>query len=162
MFLEEPVPINRTVVVFNPPVFRWPYQKGKQVKYDIQISKDSAFADQTTISAEGLLGAMYNPHQHLASGIWYWHYKISGKAWSSLLYFIVNKDALEMLSPASDAFLAGVPQNHPRILTNRLNDDLKSFSKGKDAAQIIADADKVMGQKILTEADAQPAAKGKK
>jgi hypothetical protein len=86
MFLEEPVPANGVSVTFNAPILRWPFQKGKQVKYDAALSMDSVFTKGRTIAAAGLQGAIFNPHQALATGKWYWHYRVAGKEWSPLQY----------------------------------------------------------------------------
>ena len=70
MFLEQPVPANGTTVLFNAPVLRWPYQKGKQVRYEVQLSQHKNF-------------------ESLAGGVWYWHYKVSGKEWSAVQQFLL-------------------------------------------------------------------------
>lgn len=158
MFLQETVPANGTEVVFNPPILRWPYQKGKQTKYDVQLSQDPTFVTQTTIYTEGLLGTVFNPHQSLGMGTWYWRHRVSGKEWSSVQHFKVTSKALSMVSPTANQFLAKVHVGHPRILLNSPDQDIKKFSKTADALVIIADADKALTQKILTEQDAQPAA----
>ncbi len=74
MFLEHPVPENGTEVVFNAPVLRWPYQKGKDIQYDLELSQDSTFGS-AVIKSYGLVGAMFNPHQSLALGKWYWRFR---------------------------------------------------------------------------------------
>ena len=158
MFLQETVPANGTEVVFNPPILRWAYQKGKQVKYAIRLSQDTGFEAKTTIYTEGLQGAIFNPHQSLQTGTWYWQYRISDKEWSATQQFIVKPNALNMVSPVATAFLAKIPTGHPRILLNNPDQDLKKLPKNADATAIIAEADAVLNQKILTEKDAQPAA----
>ncbi len=160
MFLEEAVPANGTEVVFNAPVLRWPYQKGKQVKYDVQLSQRKTFDDSTTITAQALIGAIYNPHRLLATGNWYWHYRVAGKDWSPLLQFNIGTGALPMVSPTADKFLEGIPQDHPRILINGKNDRIANLIQTPDAAAILADASTALTNKILTEADAQPTTKG--
>ncbi len=160
MFLEEPVPANGTKVLFNAPVLRWPYQKGKQVRYDVQISQNKNFEGNTTILAQGLIGAIFNPHKSLAVGTWYWHYKVSGKDWSAIQQFNITEKALPMVSPLPDKFLSGIPQTHPRILVNGRNDMVTHLSHQSDAKAILAEAASVLGQTILTEADATPSSKG--
>ncbi len=160
MFLEEPVPANGTEVAFNAPVLRWPYQKGKQVKYDVQISQSKTFDDNTTITELALIGAVYNPHRSLATGNWYWHYKVSGKDWSPVLQFRISDRALPMISPIADKFLAGIPKDHPRILVNGKKDGVAHLLNKPDAKTIVAEADAALLDKVPAEADAEPAAKG--
>lgn len=158
MFLQEIVPANGTEVVFNTPILRWPYQKGKQVKYDIQLAQNADFSPHSTISKEGLLGAVFNPHQSLAIGTWYWRYRLSDKAWSAVHHFKVTPQALSMVSPTVGQFLEKIPTNHPRILLNNPDQDLKKQSQTADALAIMAEADKALNQKLLTESDAEPTA----
>jgi hypothetical protein len=160
MFLEEPVPVNGTSVLFNAPVLRWPYQKGKQVKYELQLSQSKTFDGSTTINVQGLLGAIYNPHQSLAVGNWYWHYKISGKDWSAVQHFSITANALPMVSPLPEKFLSGIPQDHPRILVNGKNDVVANLLQKSDAKIILSEAATALKDPILTEADAQPTTKG--
>ncbi len=160
MFLEEPVPANGTTVAFNAPVLRWPYQKGKQVKYEIQLSQDKTFTNNTTISAGDLVGAIYNPHKSLALGNWYWHYKVTGKEWSPVLQFQVSEQSLPMVPPAAGEFLAGIPQDHPRILVNGKKDAVSYLSGKPEAQAILSAATDALTHKIYTEADVEPAAKG--
>ena len=154
MFLEEAVPANGTMVVFNAPILRWPFQKGKQVKYEVELSQDTLFSAPATISAEALTGAVFNPHQPLKQGKWYWHYRVAGKSWSTVMNFIVTEKALAMVSPKPTVFLEKVPQTHPRILINNPAGDITKLAKQADAVMIIGEAEKAMSEKIPVEKDA--------
>ncbi|HEX5025977.1 MAG TPA: DUF4962 domain-containing protein, partial [Agriterribacter sp.] len=160
MFLEEAVPGNGVTVRFNAPILRWPYQKGKQVRYDVQLSQDVDFPGTSTITATALHGAIFNPHQKLKEGKWFWRYRVSDQPWSPAQYFIIAADALPMVSPPPARFLSKIPEAHPRILLNNPHENITQLSTKADALVIIADAEKVIPQKTLTEADAKPAAKG--
>ncbi len=160
MFLEQAVPGDGVTVQFNAPVLRWPYQKGKQVKYDVQLSQHIDFPATSTITATALTGAFFNPHQSLQPGKWYWRYRVSGKPWSKRYQFLVPANALPMVSPRAALFLSKVPAAHPRILLDDPHEDITPLSRNADALAIIADADKALLQPALTEADAVPTAKG--
>lgn len=160
MFLEEPVPANGSEVLFNAPVLRWPFQKGKKTTYDVQLSLNSSFEHNTTLSAERLSGAIYNPHQALAKGIWYWRYRVTGKAWSAVHHFIITDKTLPMVSPTAERFLASVPEQHPRILANGKMDKLTSVIGSPEAKTILAEAEHALTRSLYTEADAQPVVKG--
>ena len=154
------MPANGTEVVFNPPILRWPYQKGEQVKYDIQLSRDSAFPVTSTIAASGLNGAIFNPHKALQPGKWFWKYRLSGKPWSPAQHFSVSENALPMVSPEASRFLEKIPEAHPRILLDDPFKNISALSKKADARVIIADAEKAVIGKILIEADASLGVKG--
>ena len=159
-FLGVTVPANGTAVVFNPPILRWPYQKGKQVKYDIQLSRDSAFPVTSTIDASGLNGAIFNPHKTLEPGKWFWKYRLSGKPWSPAQYFTVSSNTLPMASPEAAGFLAKIPEAHPRILLDDPYKNITALSEKADALVIIGDAEKAVTDEILTEVDASLGIKG--
>jgi hypothetical protein len=161
MFLEEALPANGITVDFNAPVLRWPYQKGKQVHYDVELSMDPGFAAGKTIAAQGLSGAIFNPHQSLQTGKWYWHYRVSGKSWSAVKYFMVSDASLPMVSPEPSVFLSHVPQAHPRVLVDNPATYIHSLSGKKEAVVIIADAEKALTEKIPVEMDIDPVLQGK-
>lgn len=160
MFLEEQLPANNSEVFFNAPVLRWPFQKGKRATYDVQLSPDSTFENNTTLSAQRLSGAMYNPHKALAMGTWYWRFRVTGKTWSPVYHFKVTDKALPMVSPASDKFLSSVPGQHPRILVNGKMDKLTTLMGSPEAKTILAEAEYALAKGLYSEADAQPSVKG--
>lgn len=156
MFLQHTVPADGIEVAINTPLLRWPYLKGRGVNYAVQLSQDSSFTDKNLIHTEDLTGAFFNPHQILRNGTWYWRYKAEGHTWSAIQNFIVTDHSIRIVSPTTDRLLEQVPQAHPRVLLNNPSQEITKMSKQKDALSILAEADKVMTQKILTEKDAQP------
>lgn len=160
MFLEEPVPANGTTVAFNAPVLRWPYQKGKQVTYEVQLSRDSLFNTTETLGASRLPGAMFLSYRLLEKGTWFWHYRISGKAWSATLHFKVTNTAIPMVPVAPSVFLSKVPAVHPRVLKYDPARDLTVLAKTADAKQIIAEATLDLDQKIPSDTAVKPLAPG--
>lgn len=160
MFLEQVIPANGITVDFNAPVLRWPYQKGKQVIYEVELSMNPDFAEGQTIAAKGLSGAIFNPHQALQTGKWYWHFRVAGKSWSPITNFIVSTLSLPMVSPEPPVFLKNVPKEHPRILLDKPSENIHLLATTKDAFVILAEADKFLTEKIPAEADIQPASNG--
>ncbi len=59
---------------FNPPVLLWPSKKN--ATYSVRLSTDSGFKRDQTIQVENLKHALFNPHRRLASGKWFWQYKM--------------------------------------------------------------------------------------
>lgn len=155
-FLEQTVPENGATVTFNSPILRWPHQKGKVVSYDVQLSQDSLFAEEVTIQAAGLGSAMFNPHQYLSAGSWYWRFRVSGKTWSAVNRFAISEKSISMISPPPGIFLKNIPEGHPRLLVYDPAEDLSSLHTMRDAVAIIAEADAAMIHPVLTEADGLP------
>ena len=140
-----PAPFNRhqtyptggVEVSFNPTSFRWPFEKGKNVKYEVRLSQDSTFHTAPVFTEAQTEWAMYNPHQKLANGLWYWQYRKTGGKWSKLNHFQITDKALPLVYPEPKVLLAAVPHDHPRLLAhgeelinlrNRpANDDIKAI-----------------------------------
>lgn len=159
MFLEHPVPENGTEIVFNAPVLRWPYQKGKDIQYDLELSQDSTFSNRV-IKAYGLVGAMFNPHQSLALGKWYWRYRVVAQPWSTVIHFIISPSARTMVSPSSKNFLAAVPLSHPRILVDKSSSMANNPENDPIAKVILAEADKALQRNLIVEQDVKINRKG--
>jgi hypothetical protein len=159
-FLHEPVPANRTEVPFNAPVLRWPYQKGPNVKYEVRMSQTQNFPATSTIMAQGLTGAFFNPHRLLDKGQWYWQYRVAGKPWSSVLNFSMSDRATTLVSPSPADFLSKVPQGHPRILKDDSGQDMRNLAQRAEGAAILAEARVALKQKIFKESDGQSVASG--
>ena len=150
MFLRQVVPADGSVAAFNAPVLRWPYQKGKGIKYEIELSADSLFVDKSTIRIQGLPGAIFHPHRILPEGRWFWRHRVSGKPWSSTFRFQITSNSILNAAPAADRFIRAVPSAHPRILhlpaaglgKPRLTDPL--------ATAIFMEADSILASGVIT------------
>lgn len=155
-YLSYPVPSAGVAAEFNPPVLRWPVQKGKAVKYEVRLSQDSTFVDGSTMHTS-LSWAMFNPHQQLANGAWYWQYRTSGGAWSEIQRFLIGTEAITLVSPPTAVFLDAVAPAHPRVVsTNAGVTALRKRSPDADWRAIIAEAEAAMKGGIPTEQDGLP------
>jgi hypothetical protein len=156
MFLRQVSPANGSVVAFNAPVLRWSYQKGKGIKYELELSADSLFTDPNTIRVRDLPGAIWHPHRTLSQGRWFWRHRVSGKTWSAPLRFQVTSSSIPNASPTSAQFLSGVPSSHPRIL--RLPDADRGKPRLTDplAVAIFSEADSVLRVGIIPRDSAAP------
>lgn len=154
-YLEIPIPSGSIEVQTNPPIFRWPNEKGKLIHYEIRLSQDSLFQDSTaTISAKSVM-AIYNPHRKLNAGKWYWQFRKAGEDFSRSLKFVVNEHAVNIVSPPPSDFLRSIPAGHPRVLL--LNEEanlLKSLGNNPDAQTIISEAKKQLQIETPKEEDA--------
>ena len=109
----QPVPVN-------PPALLWPAAVLGDGRYSVRLSRDPVFASSGTLQAEGLRWAMFNPHQKLEPGRWFWQYAIQKPGqppqWSDRYAFVVDATNRVFLTPAADSMLASFPNSHPRIL----------------------------------------------
>ena len=142
-FLDAPVPSFGIEVRSNPPVLRWPVTKGKNVKYDVKLSKSADFVPgENYLEFNGIPWAIANPHQKLDLGTWYWKYRKSGGKWSEILSFNIGENAVPIVSPASDLFLNALPASHPRVLaTSGELPGLRSAEMNKDIAALFREAE---------------------
>lgn len=145
-YLEFPQPSGMQTVRLNPPVLRWPVEKGEQMTYEVRLSKDKGFSDTTgVIGVLGTSWAMFNPHMKLDTGNWYWQYRKTGGNWSDLQGFVVNESAYPMVSPSSSQFLKSIPLSKPRVLTTaRDRFALKVLEKDNDIKTIIEEANEML------------------
>jgi len=154
-YLEIPIPSGGIEVQTNPPILRWPKDKGQHISYEIRLSQDSLFQDSTaTISAKSVM-AIYNPHRKLNAGKWYWQFRKAGEDFSKSLKFVVNEHAVNIVSPTSSDFLRSIPAGHPRVLLlNEEANELKSLGNNPDAQAIISEAKKQLQIETPKEEDA--------
>ncbi|VGO22329.1 DUF4962 domain-containing protein [Pontiella sulfatireligans] len=130
---QSPAPVPGNDALVNPPSLQWASVKHfekRSVQYRVELSQDENFPAGKTIRGQLQRWCFFNPHQKLASGVWYWRYEIQdGK--SSVTkgpYSFVIKDNTPVFeSPDFETFLAGVAKTHPRVIT--LGRDLADIHK---------------------------------
>lgn len=155
-YLAFPIPSAGIEVEFNPPTLRWPVSKGSGMTYDVRLSMDSTFRGKVIIKT-GLTWAMFNAHEKLQDGVWYWSYKPAGLDWSPTQRFRVTAGAFDLVSPTPSTFLTRIPEEHPRVLADRSEtEDLRRSVHDADAKAILAEAEAAMHGRVPTEADAVP------
>ena len=156
-YLTAAEPSGGIAAQFNTPVLRWPAERGSAAHYDVRLSQDSLFGEERTMHREKIPWAMFNPHQHLPEGKWYWQYRISGKAWSALQTFEITLEAITLVSPSAVRFLDGIPTHHPRLLVDEADiAHIRSLPTDHDWRAIIREAEIALKQPILTEQNGLP------
>ncbi len=139
-------------VRFNPPVLLWPSKQ--KANWNIRLSQDQEFNTENTLSAENLKWAMFNPHQKLASGKWYWQYKAENGDWSKTASFVVSDKTPELISPDAKTFTGKISGDHPRILAQKRDlDHLKDLANTRDAKAIIDEANNCLSNDLPKERD---------
>lgn len=161
VFLKEPLPVHGSVAAVNPVILRWPHQKGDGITYEVRLSMDSLFSRAPVWTADGLPGAMFNPHRLLEKGNWYWQYRVSGKNWSERLKFLMPGNAAPVAAPAPEKFLGGIPSGHPRVLADHPGQDFRGLAKQGEARAILGEAEHALTVEI-TAGDENPDGKSRK
>ncbi|WP_177179694.1 DUF4962 domain-containing protein [Cyclobacterium xiamenense] len=161
-FLDYPKPAAGMSVQLNPPVLRWPVVKGENIRYDVRLSDEKDFSlPDRILEIKDSPWAIFNPHQKLASGLWYWQYRKSGEEWSEVQHFVVEDGAVPMVSPSADHFLQALPKQHPRILATQSELALlRQLQPNEDTRAILRQAEKALLMRIPKEQDGMPQRKG--
>jgi hypothetical protein len=153
-------PSNGESPKFNSPSFQWPAKKN--ASYSVRISTTKNF-DQSLIEKNKIAFALFNPHQQLTQGKWYWQYKINQENWNPIDSFDINTSTRIFPTLPVDKIINNIPAAHPRVLINKseINNFRLNASKTKEAIAIINEANKILTTPIPKEGDALPKYQGK-
>ena len=140
------IPAFGNVAEKNPPFLKWRKQSGKDVRYDVRLSQDAIFSEADTLSSQGIPFALFNPHQLLKFGKWYWQVRVSGEDWSETQQFLITEDSAVWDPPTPEYFIQRLPDYHPRVLVDAPEIDAFRFNSAKtaEAKHIIAEADEYL------------------
>ena len=157
---NTPSPSNGESPKFNSPSFQWPSKKN--ATYRIRISTSKKF-DQALIEKANIAFAIFNPHQQLSQGKWYWQYKINQENWNPIDSFDIDTSTRIFPTHPIEKIISNIPGAHPRVLVNQseINDFRITASKTKEASAIINEANKTLMTPIPKETDALPKYQGK-
>jgi hypothetical protein len=144
-YRQWPSPAADVLVTGAPPALSWP-AAGKGALYDVRLSQDENFAPAHTLHAEKIPWTLYNPHQALAPGRWYWQYRTHNGAWSSTAIFRMPEKMPYAPSPPAGQLLAAIPAHHPRLLIDKKEETAfaRQAAASPDAAAIIHAANKLL------------------
>jgi hypothetical protein len=153
-------PSNGESPKFNSPSFQWPSKKN--ASYCVRISTSKKF-DQALVEKTNIAFAIFNPHQQLTQGKWYWQYKINQENWNPIDSFDINTSTRIFPTLTVDKIINNIPVAHPRVLINKseINNFRLNASKTKEALAIIKEANKILTIPIPKETDALPKYQGK-
>jgi len=153
-------PSNGESPKFNSPSFQWPSKKN--ATYSIRISTSKKF-DQALIEKNKIAFALFNPHQQLTQGKWYWQYKINQENWNPVDSFDINASTRIFPTVSIAKIINNIPATHPRILVNKseINNFRLNIIKTKEAIAVIKEANKILTIPIPKEEDALPKYQGK-
>lgn len=153
-------PAGREEVKFNPPSLQWPSTKNARYRVRLASSKDFS---KNLLHKEDIPYAMFNPHQKLDEGIWYWQYKTNNGAWSPTDSFRINQSTLAFETPETADVYKNISSAHPRILVKKEElEALRLRSRDyNESIKIIQTAEALVTRPVPTEDSALPAYKGK-
>ena len=98
-----------------------------------ELSMDSAFPENATITSAPKPWLMFNPHRILKTGKWFWRVrnitsKGEKKEWSETFEFTVTGEEPQFVTPEFDVFYRNMPKGYPRLYCF-LEKDLKDARK---------------------------------
>lgn len=132
----------------NSPCLQWVTTSGKGRRYDVRLSQDELFPAENSITGSNLPWAVFNPHQSLAQGRWFWQHRVDGDLWSDTHSFLITNESQDWDPPPPARFLAGIPGVHPRRLVDKSNwaEFRKRAAPTREAERIVALAEHFVDQ----------------
>lgn len=153
-------PSNGEEPAFNSPGFQWP--STKKATYGVRLSTSKDFSSDL-IEKDKIPFAIFNPHQKLKSGMWYWQYKVNDGPWNAIDSLTITSSTRDFETPDFKTIRSAIPSTHPRVLAKKA--DLSEFrTRAKtyqESSTIIQEADKQLNQLPPTEESTLPTFTGK-
>jgi hypothetical protein len=112
-------PTEGESVAQNPPDISWPPYEDAGA-YRLELSRERSFPAAGTIRIDDLWLNLYNHHETLRPGTWYWRYapldeKAQPIAWTEPMSFVVPEDAVALPLPPIGELRKRL-RPHPRII----------------------------------------------
>ena len=132
---ETPYPQFGQSIYLNPAPLLVP-EKMKQSDFlQFELSQQKNFPSDNTFLSKPVPWCMFNLHQKLSAGTWYWRFRSVSKTgenfpWGETYCFTVTDDLPVFVTPAFDVLLKGIPQKYPRLycfLDNELDEARKKI-----------------------------------
>lgn len=115
-----PYPQKEHALYLNPAPLLVPVEMRQAESLQFALSQDQRFPANKTIQSKPVPWCMFNPHQVLASGTWYWRFRSVDKGgkelpWSETYSFAVTDQIPQFVTPPFETFLKNMPKGYPRI-----------------------------------------------
>lgn len=132
----------------NSPSLQWVGTAGKGRSYDVRLSQNASFASTDVIEGNDLPWVIFNPHQQLAEGRWFWQHRVDDGPWSDTHSFLITSESDVWNPPHADQLLAGIPHYHPRRLVDKPDEAAFRLRAAgtPEASHILAMADSYVGR----------------
>lgn len=127
---DKPYPREEHELYINPaPLIVPEAVKEKDDFLEFELSQDENFPEEGTFRSGKVRWHMYNVHQELAVGTWFWRYRVVDKNGKATLWSVVNKFNVTgqepvFVTPPFSEMKKKLPVNYPRLHCY-LDDDLK-------------------------------------
>lgn len=126
---KTPFPQQQHSLFMNPSPLLVPEAMKQSDFLQFNLSQSKSFPEATSLLSEPAPWCLFNPHQALANGTWYWRVRSVSKAgkvmpWSETYRFTMTEEVPKFITPPFSVFLGNIPTGYPRIYCY-LNDQLK-------------------------------------
>lgn len=117
---ETPYPQQYHQPYLNPVPLLVP-EKMKQSEFlQFALSKEKDFSGNTTMFSKPVPWCMFNPHQVLSAGTWYWRFRSVSKSgenlpWSSTYSFTITDDIPQFVTPPFEVLQKRISNEHPGL-----------------------------------------------
>ncbi len=145
---ETPYPQQEHTLFLNPSPLLVPLAMKQSDFLQFNLSQDRNFEAAGSILSKPVPWCMFNPHQELSTGIWYWRFRSVSRSgaempWSKTYSFTVTDETPRFVTPAFDVALRNIPKSYSRIycfLQDSLPNARKNMRKHPDFEPMIAES----------------------
>lgn len=127
---DKPYPREEHELYLNPaPLIVPKTTRGADEFLEFELSQDASFPEQGTYRSGKLAWNMYNIHEEMTTGVWYWRFRKVDKSdrtglWSEVNKFTVTGKEDVFVTPEFSVFQQNIPTVYPRVHCF-LDEDLK-------------------------------------
>jgi len=146
---DKPYPREEHELYLNPaPLIVPKAARAADEFLEFELSQNAGFPEQGTYRSGKLAWNMYNIHEVMTTGEWYWRFRKVDKndkagAWSEVNKFTVTGKEDVFVTPEFSVFRQNIPTEYPRIHCY-LNEDLKkvrpTITEHREYGQLISRA----------------------
>lgn len=117
---ETPYPQEYNQPYLNPVPLLVPEKMKLSDFLQFTLSKEKDFTGSTTILSKPVPWCMFNPHQILSSGTWYWRFRSVSKSgentsWSPVYSFTITDDVPQFVTPPFEEVNKTMSEKQPRL-----------------------------------------------
>lgn len=156
---DKPYPREEHLLYLNPVPLIVPQDlRPKDGFIEFELSQDMYFPEQGTYRSGKLSWNMYNVHEEMATGDWYWRFRVLDNAdkatvWSEVNKFTMTDKEEKFVTPKWSVFKENIPQGYPRIhcfLDKDLPIARPNVSQHPEYSRLIIDVDNALKYNITT------------
>ena len=159
---QTPYPQQENIIYLNPAPLLVPISMKQSDYLQFHLSQDKNFKGENDILSKPVPWCMFNPHQILNTGIWYWRFRSVSKSgekqpWSKTYSFTIESTTPKFATPPFHIFLKNIPLKYPRIycfLNEHLEEARKNVRSNPEFEEMINDSRKALAMDFST--DNQP------